>query len=133
MQHRKLGSLDVSALGLGRMGMSHAYGASHDEAAAIKTLHRAVDLGVTLFDTAEVYGPYENEILLGKALKPLRDKAVAELVQHDAGEQQQHQDHAEDRALTTIRPAPLNSTEDQDQKERDMDADSDAGNLTNTK
>lgn len=74
MQHRQLGSLDVSALGLGCMGMSHAYGASHDEAAAIKTLHRAVDLGVTLFDTAEVYGPYKNEILLGKALKPLRDK-----------------------------------------------------------
>ena len=76
MKHRHLGSLDVSALGLGCMGMSHAYGPAQDETAAINTLHRAVDLGVTLFDTAEVYGPYENEILVGKALKPMRDKVV---------------------------------------------------------
>ncbi|WP_439625765.1 aldo/keto reductase [Shinella sp.] len=76
MHHRKLGSLDVSALGLGCMGMSHAYGPAHDETAAIDTLHRAVDLGITLFDTAEVYGPYKNEILVGKALKPVRDKVV---------------------------------------------------------
>ena len=76
MKHRHLGSLDVSALGLGCMGMSHAYGPSSDETAAIGTLHRAVELGVTLFDTAEVYGPYKNEILVGKALKPVRDKVV---------------------------------------------------------
>jgi pyridoxine 4-dehydrogenase len=76
MKHRHLGSLDVSALGLGCMGMSHAYGATHDEAAAVATLHRAVDLGITLFDTAEVYGPYANEILVGKALKPVRDKVA---------------------------------------------------------
>lgn len=76
MKHRHLGSLDVSALGLGCMGMSHAYGPSSDETAAIETLHRAVDLGVTLFDTAEVYGPYRNEILVGKALKPVRDRVV---------------------------------------------------------
>jgi aryl-alcohol dehydrogenase-like predicted oxidoreductase len=76
MKHRQLGTLDVSALGLGCMGMSHAYGPSSDETAAIDTLHRAVDLGITLFDTAEVYGPYRNEILLGKALKPVRDKVV---------------------------------------------------------
>ncbi|EYR82257.1 aldo/keto reductase [Shinella sp. 838] len=76
MKHRQLGTLDVSALGLGCMGMSHAYGPSGDETAAINTLHRAVDLGITLFDTAEVYGPYRNEILLGKALKPVRDKVV---------------------------------------------------------
>ena len=76
MKHRHLGSLDVSALGLGCMGMSHAYGPSSDETAAIRTLHRAVELGVTLFDTAEVYGPYKNEILVGKALKPVRDKVV---------------------------------------------------------
>lgn len=76
MKHRQLGILDVSALGLGCMGMSHAYGPSSDETAAIDTLHRAVDLGITLFDTAEVYGPYRNEILLGKALKPVRDKVV---------------------------------------------------------
>ena len=76
MKHRHLGTLDVSALGLGCMGMSHAYGPADDETAAINTLHRAVDLGITLFDTAEVYGPYKNEILLGKALKPMRDKVV---------------------------------------------------------
>lgn len=76
MKHRHLGTLDVSALGLGCMGMSHAYGPADDETAAINTLHRAVDLGITLFDTAEVYGPYKNEILVGKALKPMRDKVV---------------------------------------------------------
>ena len=57
------------------MGMSHAYG-GQDERESIRTLHRAVELGVTLFDTAEMYGPFENEILVGKALKPFRDKVV---------------------------------------------------------
>jgi aryl-alcohol dehydrogenase-like predicted oxidoreductase len=57
------------------MGMSHAYG-GQDEQESIRTLHRAVELGVTFFDTAEVYGPFENEILVGKALKPYRDKVV---------------------------------------------------------
>ena len=76
MKTRKLGNdLTVSAVGLGCMGMSFAYGAS-DEAESIRTLNRAVDLGVTLFDTAEVYGPFTNEILLGKALKPHRDRVV---------------------------------------------------------
>ena len=76
MKHRQLGTLNVSALGLGCMGMSHAYGPSSDETAAIDTLHRAVDLGITLFDTAEVYGPFSNELLVGKALKPMRDKVA---------------------------------------------------------
>ena len=76
MKTRKLGSqLTVSAVGLGCMGMSHAYG-GQDESESIRTLHRAVELGVTFFDTAEVYGPFENEILVGKALKPHRDKVV---------------------------------------------------------
>jgi len=75
METRRLGELNVSAVGLGCMGMSHAYG-GQPEAESIATLRRAVDLGVTLFDTAEVYGPYENEVLLGKALKGLRDKVV---------------------------------------------------------
>jgi aryl-alcohol dehydrogenase-like predicted oxidoreductase len=75
MQHRKLGSLDVSAVGLGCMGMSQAYG-EQDEALSIDTLHRAIALGVNFFDTAEVYGPLRNEILLGRALKPYRDKIV---------------------------------------------------------
>ncbi|WP_229428442.1 aldo/keto reductase [Microvirga pudoricolor] len=76
MKSRKLGpDLHVSAVGLGCMGMSHAYG-GQDEKESIRTLHRAVELGVTLFDTAEVYGPFENEELVGKALKPYRDKVV---------------------------------------------------------
>ena len=76
MKHRKLGAdLTVSAIGLGCMGMTYAYG-GQEEAKSIETLRRAVDLGVTFFDTAEVYGPLDNEILLGKALKGLRDKVV---------------------------------------------------------
>lgn len=77
MQIRTLGdNLSVSALGLGCMGMSHAYSPSADESASIATLHRAIELGVTFFDTAEVYGPYTNETLVGKGLKPYRDKVV---------------------------------------------------------
>ncbi|MER8394635.1 aldo/keto reductase [Mesorhizobium sp. M1340] len=73
MQTRKLGNeLDVYPVGLGCMGMSFAYG-GQPEAEAIATLRHAVEIGVNFFDTAEVYGPYENEILVGKALKPVRD------------------------------------------------------------
>ena len=76
MQTRKLGTeLTVSAIGLGCMGMSHAYG-GQDEATSIRTLHRAVEIGVNFFDTAEVYGPYINEELVGKALKPFCGKVV---------------------------------------------------------
>ncbi|KAA0699190.1 aldo/keto reductase [Neorhizobium sp. P12A] len=76
MKTRKLGNdLTVSAIGLGCMGMSFAYGAKDDEEST-KTLRRAVDLGVTFFDTAETYGPFHNEELLGKALKPVRDRVV---------------------------------------------------------
>ena len=78
MQKRKLGNsnLEVSALGLGCMGMSFSYGAAHDEQEMISLMHAAVDRGITFFDTAEVYGPYTNETLLGKALSPIRDKVV---------------------------------------------------------
>lgn len=76
MQTRRLGKdLTVSAIGLGCMGMSHAYG-GQDEATSIRTLQRAVEIGVTFFDTAEVYGPFVNEELVGKALKPYRDQVV---------------------------------------------------------
>jgi aryl-alcohol dehydrogenase-like predicted oxidoreductase len=70
---RKLGSqgLEVSALGLGCLGMSQSYGAPDDQE-SLATIHRALDLGVTLFDTAEVYGPFRNEELLGRALKGRR-------------------------------------------------------------
>ena len=78
MQMRTLGTsgLTVSALGLGCMGMSWAYGPAPDKAAMIALLRQAVELGVTFFDTAEVYGPYVNEELLGEALAPLRDSVV---------------------------------------------------------
>ncbi len=76
MKTRRLGKdLTVSAVGLGCMGMSFAYGPT-DEDESVKTLHRAVDLGVTFFDTAETYGPFTNEELLGRALKPVRDRVV---------------------------------------------------------
>jgi len=77
MQQRKLGSqgLTVSALGLGCMGMAQVYGES-DDAESIATIHRALELGVNFFDTAEVYGPYTNEQLLGRALKGKRQQAV---------------------------------------------------------
>jgi aryl-alcohol dehydrogenase-like predicted oxidoreductase len=77
MEQRKLGSsgLTVSAMGLGCMGMSSAYGVG-DDAESIATIHRAIELGVTFFDTAEVYGPYANETLLGRALKGRRDKVI---------------------------------------------------------
>ncbi len=75
MEHRELGKsgLKVSALGLGCMGMSQSYGQGNEEE-SIATLHRAVELSVTLFDTADVYGSGANEILVGKGLKPYRDK-----------------------------------------------------------
>lgn len=76
MQTRKLGQeLEVFPVGLGCMGMTFAYG-GQEESAAIATLRRAVDIGVTFFDTAEVYGPFENEVLVGKALRPVRDQVV---------------------------------------------------------
>lgn len=78
MQKRILGNsgLEVSALGLGCMGLSFAYGPATEKTAAIALLRGAVERGVTFFDTAEVYGPYVNEELLGEALAPLRDQVV---------------------------------------------------------
>ena len=76
MQNRKLGrnGPSVSALGLGCMGMSEFYGA-HSDGESLATLHRALELGVTLFDTADMYGPFTNEELLGRALAGKRDRA----------------------------------------------------------
>src|SRR6478735_7952954 len=77
MKLAKLGDLTVSRIGLGAMGMSVAYtGAGSDDAESIRTIHRALDLGVTFIDTAEIYGPHTNEELVGRALKGRRDQAV---------------------------------------------------------
>ena len=78
MQKRKLGksNLEVTALGLGCMGMSFSYGPPKDKAEMTSLLRTAVDRGITFFDTAEVYGPFINEELLGEALSPVRDKVV---------------------------------------------------------
>lgn len=78
MEKRTLGrsGLEVSALGLGCMGMSHGYGPPRDRSEMISLIRAAVDRGVTLFDTAEVYGPFINEELVGEALAPVRDRVV---------------------------------------------------------
>jgi aryl-alcohol dehydrogenase-like predicted oxidoreductase len=78
MQKRKLGNsnLEVSAIGLGCMGMSFSYGPPKDKQEMTALLHAAVDRGVTFFDTAEVYGPFTNEELVGEALAPFRKQVV---------------------------------------------------------
>lgn len=76
MEKRLLGSLEVSAIGLGCMGMSANLGPPADTREMIHLIRTAVDKGVTLFDTAENYGPYTNEVLLGEALEPVRDRVV---------------------------------------------------------
>src|SRR5450432_2349925 len=78
MQKRKLGrsNLEVSALGLGCMGMSHAYGKPGDRQEMIAVIRAAVERGVTLFDTAEIYGPFTNEDLVGEALAPFRERVT---------------------------------------------------------
>ncbi|MCX6469953.1 MAG: aldo/keto reductase [Corynebacteriales bacterium] len=91
MRTTTLGELEVGRIGLGAMGMSHGYGgAGSDDDESIRTIHRAIDLGVTLIDTAEVYGPYINEELVGRALKGHRDAVVLAtkfgLISHQGGE-----------------------------------------------
>jgi aryl-alcohol dehydrogenase-like predicted oxidoreductase len=90
VKHISIGGLDVSRIGLGAMSMSAYYtGAGSDDAESIRTIHRALDLGVTHIDTAEIYGPYANEELVGRALKGRRDEVVLAtkfgLVSHSGG------------------------------------------------
>jgi len=75
MQHRRLRDLEVSALGLGCMGMSDFYG-PRDEAQSIRTIHRALELGISFLDTADMYGPFTNEELVGRAIRDRRDRVV---------------------------------------------------------
>jgi len=91
MKHNSIGGLDVSRIGLGAMSMSAYYtGAGSDDAESIRTIHRALDLGVTHIDTAEIYGPYANAELVGRAIKGRRDgrvgrrgQCLAHIRQHD--------------------------------------------------
>src|SRR5579875_959184 len=78
MEKRRLGksNLEVSALGLGCMGMSFSYGPPKDKQEMISLIHAAVERGITFFDTAEVYGPLTNEELVGEALAPFRDQVL---------------------------------------------------------
>src|SRR5712671_1212139 len=78
MKKRKLGksNLEVSAIGLGCMGMSYGYGPAGDKQEMISVIRAAVERGITFFDTAEVYGPYTNEELVGEALAPFREQVV---------------------------------------------------------
>src|SRR5262245_39933481 len=78
MEKRKLGksNLEVSAIGLGCMGLSSGYGPAVDKQAGISLIRAAFERGVTFFDTAEVYGPFVNEELVGEALAPFRDQVV---------------------------------------------------------
>src|SRR5260370_9231108 len=77
MKHVSLRGLEVSRLGLGAMGMSAFYaGANADDEESVRTIHRALDLGVTFIDTAEAYGPYRNEELVGRAIAGRRDQVV---------------------------------------------------------
>lgn len=76
MQKRKLKDIEVSAVGMGCMGFSHGYGELPPKEESIRLMHKAYDLGCTLFDTAEAYGPFVNEELVGEAVKPFREKIV---------------------------------------------------------
>ena len=76
MEKRKIGSLEVSALSFGCMGLNFSYGHAPSQQDAITLIRAASDRGVTFFDTAEVYGPFTNETLVGEALRPIRDQVV---------------------------------------------------------
>lgn len=76
MQQRTLGNLEVSALGLGCMGLSHGYGSTVERTTAIQLIRSAFERGITFFDTAQIYGPFINEEVVGEALAPMRDKVV---------------------------------------------------------
>lgn len=92
MLKRKLGNLEVSAMGLGCMGMHHAYGPAADEKEMIALIRKALDLGIAFFDTAEIYGSGDNEILLGKALKNKKKRGDSDQIRH-CGKQRKNSRH----------------------------------------
>jgi aryl-alcohol dehydrogenase-like predicted oxidoreductase len=107
VKHTKLADLDVSRLGLGTMGMSAFYtGAGADDTESTRTIHRALDLGVTFFDTAEMYGPYVNEELLGRALGARRDEVVVATkwgtISHRSGTDERRLDGSPDNLRTSV-------------------------------
>lgn len=99
MRTRMLGpDLEVSAIGLGCMGLSYGYGPATDRQEGIRLIRRANELGVTLFDTAEAYGPFINEELVGEALEPIRDEVViATKFGFEDGDSQKDQDSRPER------------------------------------
>jgi len=100
MQKRELGTsgLEVSAIGLGCMGLSHGYGPATDKRDAIALIRAAVERGVTFFDTAEAYGPFANEELVGEALAPFRDQvAIATKFGFEGGNSRLGQDSRPER------------------------------------
>jgi aryl-alcohol dehydrogenase-like predicted oxidoreductase len=106
MKHIKLGDLDVARIGLGAMTMTGIYGADGlDDSESVATIHRAIELGVTLIDTAEIYGPFSNEELVGRAIKGKRDQVVLAtkfgLVSH-AGEGPWHVDSSPANIRTAV-------------------------------
>jgi aryl-alcohol dehydrogenase-like predicted oxidoreductase len=106
MKHIKLGDLDVARIGLGAMTMTGVYGADGlDDSESIRAIHRALELGVTLIDTAEIYGPFTNEELVGRAIKGRRDQVVLAtkfgLVSH-AGEGPWHVDSSPANIRTAV-------------------------------
>ncbi|HET9051058.1 MAG TPA: aldo/keto reductase [Candidatus Dormibacteraeota bacterium] len=110
MRQVDLGGLQVSAVGLGCMGMSAFYtGAGRDDDEAIRTIHRALEIGVTFLDTAEIYGPYTNEELLGRALAGRRDEAVVAtkygILSHRAGDADGRAVRGPDSSPASIRAA----------------------------
>jgi len=107
MDHISLGSLDVARLGLGTMGMSAFYtGSGSNDKESVRTIHRAIELGITLIDTAEVYGPYVNEELVGRAIAGRRDEVVVAtkfgLISHGRGDEERHLDSSPANIRTAV-------------------------------
>lgn len=106
MKHISLGGLDVSRIGLGTMAMSGCYlDANSSDAESIRTIHRALDLGVTHLDTAEIYGPFINEELVGRAIKDRREQVVLARVEENTSAERLELSPAHIERLNNLTPA----------------------------